>query len=201
LEKEMSRTAEEILQGLPEVPTATATRSQYASQTARLQVLPQRLIDMALKRTGDGRNNAGHWLACQLRDNAVSESEAETVLREFARACPSSTATDTNPYTEAEALQTLRNVFRTAPREAWKATRTTSDTKSTGPLGPVELPDHTTPPFKFFSELRTEFPKMNEPIIHGLLRAGETANIIAPPKLGKTWLVTDLNLCINKGIA
>ena len=36
-------------------------------------------------------------------------------------------------------------------------------------------------------------------LIHGFLRLGETMNIIAPPKTGKSWLVTDLALSVAMG--
>lgn len=48
-------------------------------------------------------------------------------------------------------------------------------------------------------ELVTAYPKMKKPLIHGFLRIGETMNIIAPPKTGKSWLVTDLALSIATG--
>ena len=48
-------------------------------------------------------------------------------------------------------------------------------------------------------ELTKTYPKMREPLIHGFLRIGETMNIIAPPKTGKSWLVTDLALSVAMG--
>ena len=48
-------------------------------------------------------------------------------------------------------------------------------------------------------ELVERFPKMRPVLIHGFLRLGETMNIIAPPKTGKSWLVTDLALSVATG--
>lgn len=48
-------------------------------------------------------------------------------------------------------------------------------------------------------ELRDTYPKLNPPVIQGLLRTGETANIIAAPKTGKSWLAYDLALAVNTG--
>ena len=48
-------------------------------------------------------------------------------------------------------------------------------------------------------ELVERYPKMKPVLIHGFLRRGETMNIIAPPKTGKSWLVTDLALCVAMG--
>ena len=48
-------------------------------------------------------------------------------------------------------------------------------------------------------ELVDRYPKMKPVLIHGFLRRGETMNIIAPPKTGKSWLVTDLALSVATG--
>ena len=40
------------------------------------------------------------------------------------------------------------------------------------------------------------YPALRKPVIHGLLREGETMNIIAPPKTGKSWLTLDLAISI-----
>ena len=48
-------------------------------------------------------------------------------------------------------------------------------------------------------ELVKRYPKLRPPLINGFLRLGETMNIIAPPKTGKSWLVTDLALSVATG--
>jgi hypothetical protein len=40
---------------------------------------------------------------------------------------------------------------------------------------------------------------LRPPVLHGLLRAGETLNIIAPPKTGKSWLTYGLALSVVTG--
>ena len=55
------------------------------------------------------------------------------------------------------------------------------------------------PSFLPLGELVEKFPKMKPVLIHGFLRRGETMNIIAPPKTGKSWLVTDLALSVATG--
>ena len=37
-------------------------------------------------------------------------------------------------------------------------------------------------------ELLDRNPALHLPVIHGLLRQGETLNLIAAPKIGKSWL-------------
>ena len=49
------------------------------------------------------------------------------------------------------------------------------------------------------TDLRARYPKRCEVIIEGLLRERETANIIAAPKTGKTWLIMQLALSIATG--
>lgn len=44
-----------------------------------------------------------------------------------------------------------------------------------------------------------DFPALRAPVIDGLLRRGETMNVIAPPKTGKTWFVNDLALAVATG--
>ncbi len=50
-------------------------------------------------------------------------------------------------------------------------------------------------------DLRTRYPELRPPVIHGLLRRGETMNVISAPKAGKSWLVTDLALAVATGRA
>lgn len=44
-----------------------------------------------------------------------------------------------------------------------------------------------------------DFPKLAEPIIDGMQRRGETMNIIAAPKMGKSWFVYSKCLAIASG--
>ena len=55
------------------------------------------------------------------------------------------------------------------------------------------------PRFLTIGQLIAGFPKLRPVLIHGFLRLGETMNIIAPPKTGKSWLVTDLALSVATG--
>jgi hypothetical protein len=48
-------------------------------------------------------------------------------------------------------------------------------------------------------ELVQAKPNLRPPLIDGLLRLGETMNVIAAPKVGKSWLVTDLALAVATG--
>lgn len=48
-------------------------------------------------------------------------------------------------------------------------------------------------------ELVAAYPDLRPSLIRGLLRRGETLNIIAAPKVGKSWLATDLALAVATG--
>jgi len=48
-------------------------------------------------------------------------------------------------------------------------------------------------------DIVAKYPALREPVICGLLRRGETMNVISVPKLGKSWLVIDLALAIASG--
>jgi hypothetical protein len=49
-------------------------------------------------------------------------------------------------------------------------------------------------PIYTFGQLEAKYPQLREPVLEGLLRVGETMNIIASSKVGKSWLVDDLAL-------
>ena len=53
--------------------------------------------------------------------------------------------------------------------------------------------------FDEIDELVIASPTMRRPVIHGLLREGETMNVISAPKMGKSWLVLDLALSVAMG--
>jgi P4 family phage/plasmid primase-like protien len=79
------------------------------------------LIDRAIGMLGaTGRNDAGFWLAIQIRDNGYSELEAEGVLRDYQRRVPGyDTKGKRAPYSEAEALASVRSAYSQSPREPW----------------------------------------------------------------------------------
>ena len=71
---------------------------------------------------------------------------------------------------------------------------TSSLTTTPPPAAPVMLLEPLT-----VRELVNKYPKLRPPIIHGLLREGETMNLISAPKMKKSWLVTDLALAVVTG--
>ena len=55
------------------------------------------------------------------------------------------------------------------------------------------------PPWKTVRELLWAHKDLRKPVIHGLLREGETMNVIAPSKSNKSWMVSALAICVATG--
>ena len=79
-----------------------------------------------------------------------------------------------------------------------KRTQPSRDDALTGEAGEGDDEAPTPQPIAF-AELRRQYPKLNQPVIDGLLRIGETANTIAASKVGKSWLMYELALSIRTG--
>jgi hypothetical protein len=56
------------------------------------------------------------------------------------------------------------------------------------------------PQFVTVRRLVADHPAMREPVVHGLLRRGETMNLISAAKIGKSWLSLDLALSVVAGL-
>jgi putative DNA primase/helicase len=63
---------------------------------------------------GEGRNDTGSWLACQLRDSSMTRAEAIPVMEQYAEQV---TGLRDEPYTYEEAYRTLESAFSRPPRE------------------------------------------------------------------------------------
>jgi len=109
--------------GLERTPEEPETPSAKFCFDPSGRISSNRLLEDALimvKRNGEGRNNAGFWLACQLRDNKYSEAEGLELVREFARACPASNAKgQQQEYSDIEVRASVREAFSAPPREPW----------------------------------------------------------------------------------
>jgi hypothetical protein len=84
----------------------------------------ERLIDRALSMIGPamGRNDAGFWLACQLRDHGCSRAEGEQVLLEYAHQVPSlNSKGQRDAYTEEEALASVASAYSKSARGGWRS--------------------------------------------------------------------------------
>lgn len=79
------------------------------------------LIDKALERIpAEGRNNAGFWLATQLRDNGYSEDECRAVGRRFVLQTPvTNTKGNQESYTDRDFEQSVRQAYSSPARDPW----------------------------------------------------------------------------------
>jgi hypothetical protein len=48
-------------------------------------------------------------------------------------------------------------------------------------------------------EIVRDYPRLRAPVVYGLLRQGETGNIVAATKIGKSWLAMNLAVCTSLG--
>ena len=79
--------------------------------------LSERILSHALDRAQPGnRNETGLWLACQLRDNGISESGAQPIMRQYVSAISS---LGDEPYTENEAFASMHQAFSRPARQGW----------------------------------------------------------------------------------
>jgi putative DNA primase/helicase len=86
------------------------------------KTVAERILQEALDRVRPGnRNDTGLWLACQLRDNGLSQAESEAVMLRYAVQVGNS---GLEPYTESEALSSLQQAFTRPAREPWHAPST-----------------------------------------------------------------------------
>lgn len=93
----------------------------YAQQKSEKVSIPsdnlhEVLLRRAIEQAPGGRNHAGLWLACQLRDNAYNKLDAERIVASYAASVGN---TGTHPYTEQEALKTLHSAYSKQAREPW----------------------------------------------------------------------------------
>ena len=169
-------------------------------------------LGKALAKTVDGsRNDTGHWLACQLRDNGVSESEATELMRAYQARCPQ----NGTPYTEREALATVRSAYShpaRSPASRGNATGTKPYRIPRGAHGyapePSEAMPQTPPPMGATDELAERFGKIisgeiyNAPLPWRLMEEqtqallpGSITVVCGDPGAGKTFWVLEALQC------
>ncbi len=116
----------QVIKPAPRSVPSSASRRTYDERT-----LAEVLIRRALEKVedGEGRNNAGAWLAAQLRDNGYSQQEAGHHMENYAMQCPLTDAHGQHdPYTAAEARKTVTSIFSRPPREPWSGERGNRET-------------------------------------------------------------------------
>jgi hypothetical protein len=92
-------------------------------------------------------------------------------------------------------------------RPAWTAAKLLEMIEAAPPWEPGEPANEESyrdetpikPEFSSIAELAEKNPHLRPPVIEGLLRRGETMNVISVPKVGKSWLVLDLAISAVAG--
>jgi len=153
--------------GLTHPPNQTPAQTDIATRTADgataecAETLIQKALDLARM---EGRNNAGFLLACDLRDSGFSETDAASVMRAYvARVPPTDQHGRGEPYTEREALESLRQAYTRPPREPRGATPATGPAAAGTPppaeLAPAVIPAEKVPqvPDKAWHPLAEEY--------------------------------------------
>jgi hypothetical protein len=130
--------------------------------------------------------------ACRAVEHDLSDAESVACIRAYAEHQPFPT-----DWSDADILKRVRDAEHRTVRGLAVVPRANTD----GLIGRLtgEAPKPTWRGPRSVRELLVQFPELRPPLIHGLLRQGETMNVISAPKLGKSWLVLDLALAIATG--
>ncbi|MGB2824709.1 MAG: AAA family ATPase, partial [Phycisphaerae bacterium] len=138
---------------------------------------------------------------CRCVEWDLPDAQALTCIRTYAAQRPFP-----RHWTDTEIVKRLRAAENKVQRGAAlhrtldsAGGRPTASQRADGDSRGAHAPQVAEPDYKSVRELLVAYPQLRRPLIHGLLREGETANIIAPPKTGKSWLVTDLALSVATG--
>jgi hypothetical protein len=138
------------------------------------------LRSMLAMRVTDHRDGSHRLFAacCRCIEHDLSDAEAVACIRTYERVQPFPAA-----WSDTDIVRRLRDAERQCRRGEHKKPSS----------------ERIVPSCKSVGQLLTDHPELRKPVIHGLLRQGETANLIAPSKVGKSWLVTDLALSLATG--
>jgi hypothetical protein len=146
---------------------------------------------------GDKGSNRTLRAACECFRFGLSEADAWPLLQEY-------NATHAQPlWSEKDLRRKLDEGFKKVQKagEFGKHLQGHGDHRHNGQAKhdesddePVELPE----PVRV-GQLIIDHPRLAEPIVDGLLRRGETGNVIAAPKVGKSWLGYGLALTVTVG--
>ena len=115
-------------------------------------------------------------VCCRCVEFDLSDSDAVLIIRKYEQIAPFP-----RHWSDAEIFRRMRSAERKVQRGVSAGSR-------------LILPSLVS-----VGQLVKDHPVLRPPLIHGLLRCGETINVIAPPKFKKSWLVLDLALALATG--
>ena len=157
-------------------PTPAVPASSVPSQIVRpaLEVCLNSMLKLDMVDHRDGSLRL-YTACCRAVEHNLSDVDAMACIREYERQRPFPT-----PWSDGEILKRLRQAEQRCVRGA--------------AVSRCPVPNPPT-----FEELEADYPELRAPVICGLLRHGETMNIIASPKAGKSWLAGDLAITLASG--
>jgi hypothetical protein len=154
-----------------------------------LDSIADRILHKAIDRAQPGtRNINGFEMCLQLRDNGLSEQEAVLNALLYAKAVASR---GTHPYTEEEAIQSVRQAFSQPPRKPWSRSVSADPTAGARPAEPARI----------FAAAETNWPNLDEAAYHGLL--GRAVKLIEPhtetdPVALLASLISEIGTMLNR---
>jgi hypothetical protein len=144
-------------------------------------------------------DRVGRCLAAMLKMKVADKSDGSHRL--FAAAC----RCVEHDLTDTESLVCLKSygILRPFPRK-WSAEEVLmrlrdAERKVEWGEALAEGAGVVLPAYKTVGRLLADYPELRRPTIHGLLREGETGNLISASKKGKSWLAVDLALAVATG--
>lgn len=177
--------------GLEEFPDPAAF--QKVEDKVPLQVaagslsdLSKRFLEDGYLLPGYGRRDTIFTVACDLKARQWAQADAEVAIMRRARLL------GLGPDDLADLPRQIANAF--------KGERTPLQGKAEEAQVVVNLLSQALTPVSV-ATLCSSHVDMKPQIIHGLLREQETLNLISAPKMGKSWLVNDLAICLAAGTA
>jgi hypothetical protein len=162
--------------GRQETPASTSPPATVIVPQSRAADCLASMLALNIADKGDGSMRL-YTAACRCVEHDLSDLQAVAMIRAYAQVQPFPT-----DWTDEQIIRRIRDAERRCRR------------------GQALTPDDTTrPELKTVAQLLTEYPELRRPVITGLLRQGETMNIIASPKTGKSWLALDLAFAVATG--
>jgi hypothetical protein len=117
-----------------EPENVTPSPASGPSPTCGRRVDAEKIIRKAMAiALREGRNNAGIWLACQLRDNGYNYGEAQATMRDYrAGVSSSNTKGKREPYTVREMKASLEEAYSKPARQPWERRKMTQPPPRSG---------------------------------------------------------------------
>lgn len=144
---------------------------------------------------GCNGSDAAFHVASELFRYGLTDEEARCLFDDFNSSC-------VPPWSAKEIDHKLRDAREEVVRAGEFGCRlqVVSPARDNGHASEF-TPDEPPPPIERFTlrNLRVQYPHLHPPLIEGLLRDRETANIISVSKIGKSWLAYSLLLSVATG--